>query len=412
MPPGITRHIPGEAAASSGPSVARGPRGLADALAAAAMELGFARVGFTPVAPFERGDRALRDWLDHGYHGSMSYLSEPGRADPQTLLESARTLVVVALPYGNAPGQPVALRAGDGRVLAGTIARYARGRDYHLVLKQRLHALADRAATLAGRAVLARACVDTAPLLEREAASRAGVGFQAKNTLVIAPGLGSFVLLGELLLDVELEPSTPVEPRCGSCRACLDACPTGAFVGAHVLDARRCISYLTIEHTGVIPLEHRAPIGTRVFGCDVCQDVCPFNASTAARPSEPELSPRADLAPVDLIKLLELSSAGYRKLVKRTALRRASRETLARNAAIALGNCRSVEAEAPLARALSGHAAPIVRGHAAWALGELCATLGGLGELSLRALDEAERGDADGWVRDEAALARKRLGRS
>jgi epoxyqueuosine reductase len=179
-----------------------------------------------------------------------------------------------------------------------------------------------------------------------------------------------------------------------------------------VLDARRCISYLTIEHTGVIPLEHRASIGTRVFGCDVCQDVCPFNASTAARPSESELSPRADLAPVDLIGLLELSSAGYRKLVKRTALRRTSRETLARNAAIALGNCRSVEAEAPLARALSGHAAPIVRGHAAWALGELCAALGGLCELSLRALDEAERGDTDGWVRDEATLARKRLGGS
>jgi len=410
MEQGTTRHFPRdfpEPGSASGPSVAPGSAELAEALGAAALELGFARVGFAPVEPFERGRRALERWLERGFHGEMAYLaSGEQRSDPRSLLASARTLIVVVLAYPGSRSETVPLKTRSGRVLGGTIARYARGHDYHLLLKERLHALADRAAALVGRPVLARACVDTAPLLEREAASRAGVGFQAKNTLVIAPGLGSFVLLGELLLDVEVAPSAPLEPRCGSCRACLDACPTGAFVDAHLLDARRCISYLTIEYSGVIPLEFRSAIGTRVFGCDVCQEVCPFNASAAPRPTAPEFAARPELVPVDLVELLELTSSRYRKFVKRTALRRSSRQTLARNAAIALGNLRRPEAEAPLVRALERHGFAIVRGHAAWALGELGSNLT---ELGRAALAQAEKSDVDPWVREEAAAALGRL---
>jgi len=248
-------------------------------------------------------------------------------------------------------------------------------------------------------------CVDTAPLLEHEIARAAGLGFSGKSTLTIVPGLGSYVLLGELITELELTPSEPVKAGCGGCRACLDACPTGAFVDAHVLDARRCISYLTIENQGVIPRELRSRLGTRVFGCDVCQEVCPFNASSTPKPGAPELEPRPALATLDLVGLLELGAAGYRKLVRRTALRRVTRDTLARNAAVALGNTRDERAVPPLARALGSHSSPLVRAHAAWALGEL----GELATDARNALAQAAAGDADADVREEASLSLVRL---
>jgi epoxyqueuosine reductase len=299
------------------------------------------------------------------------------------------------------------LRASkSGSPLCGSVGRYARGEDYHLVMKRKLTALAERCEVLAGRPLRSRVCVDTAPLLEHEVARAAGLGFSGKSTLTIVPGVGTWVLLGELLLDVELPPSAPLPQGCGSCRACLDACPTGAFVDAHVLDARRCISYLTIENQGEIPRELRAPIGTRVFGCDVCQEVCPFNASQAARTRAPELAPRPELDVIDLVGLLELGAASYRKLVKRSALRRAPRATLARNAAIALGNTRDPRAAAPLERALENDPSALVRSHAAWALGELGAAAGATGKA---ALESAAHSDADPSVREEAALAMARL---
>jgi epoxyqueuosine reductase len=391
------------------PAPESGPPTQADLCArisAAALELGFARVGFARVERFDEAGSRLRTWLASGYHGELSYLAEGGeRDDPSALLPGAKTLVAVALSYAEPPPL-AALRAGsDGPALTGSVARYARGEDYHLVMKQKLSALAERCEELVGRPVAARACVDTAPLLEHEVARRAGLGFSAKSTLTIVPGLGSWVLLGELLLDIELPASEPVRAGCGGCRACLDACPTGAFVEAHVLDARRCISYLTIENAGPIPRELRAPIGTRVFGCDVCQEVCPFNASPAPRARAPELRARDTLGTVDLVALLELGAAGYRKLVRRTALRRVSRDTLARNAAVALGNTRDRRALAPLGRAVASHASALVRAHAAWALGEL----GFSDPDTERQLEEAERGDADPAVRAEAALALGRL---
>jgi epoxyqueuosine reductase len=299
----------------------------------------------------------------------MVYLAQPdhvdARADLRSLLASARSLVVVALAYDRNDPIPA------GR-LVGRIARYARGEDYHLVMRDRLVALADRLATELGAPVASRPCVDSAPLLEREWAERGGLGFVAKNTMLIAPGAGSYIVLGELLVDAELTATSdgPPKPRCGTCTKCLDACPTQAFVDAYVLDARRCISYLTIEHQGLIPRALRASIGTWVFGCDVCQEVCPFNAG-AGEPYDPLLTPRTvEHALPDLVRLAHLNTNQLRQLVKRTALRRVSRESLLRNVAIALGNTRSPDAVAPLLHLLA-HRSPIVRAHAVWSLRRL-----------------------------------------
>jgi epoxyqueuosine reductase len=383
-------------------------RGLTRAIGDAALELGFARVGFAPAERLNEAGRRLRTWLASGYHAELDYLAGPeDRADPKTVLPGAKTVIAVALSYAPAP---TPLRKGrDGPELAGTVARYARSEDYHLVMKRKLGELAERVEALAGEPVATRICVDTAPILEHATAEVAGVGFGGKSTLTIVPGLGTWVLLGELVVGIELDPSEPVPAGCGSCRACLDACPTGAFVSAGVLDARRCISYLTIENQGPIPVELRDKIGTRVFGCDVCQEVCPFNASQAPRPRAPELEPRPELESVDLVRLLDMGSADHRKLVKRSALRRANRATLARNAAVALGNSHDPRASLPLEHALSSHPSALVRSHAAWALGELGAARS---PSAQGALGRAAEGDADEGVRLEARAALARLASS
>ncbi|HEX6276536.1 MAG TPA: tRNA epoxyqueuosine(34) reductase QueG [Polyangiaceae bacterium] len=381
-------------------------RALTRDVATAALALGFARVGFAPAERLNEAAARLRSWLASGYHGELEYLAGPGdRADPRELLPGAKTVVAVALSY--APDKTPLRRDREGPALSGTVARYARGEDYHLVMKQKLAELAARLDAIAGEPVAHRICVDTAPLLEHGIAHAAGIGFGGKSTLTIVPGLGTWILLGELIVGIELDPSEPVPAGCGTCRACLDACPTAAFVEAGVLDARRCISYLTIENQGPIPVELRPKIGTRVFGCDVCQDVCPFNASPAPRPRAPELDPRPALETVDLERLLALGSAEHRKLVKRTALRRSTRATLARNAAVALGNTRDPRASPPLERALAQHPSPLVRSHAAWALGEL----GAHASSGARpALARAVREDESDAVRHEAEAALARLG--
>ncbi|HEY5924713.1 MAG TPA: tRNA epoxyqueuosine(34) reductase QueG [Kofleriaceae bacterium] len=339
-------------------------------VAAIARELGFVRAAIVPIeAP--RRHALYTSWLAAGHAGEMAYLARADhmqpRADLRALLDSAQSLVVVALAYDRVDPIPVE------SLLRGRIARYARGEDYHLVMRDKLVLLADRIASELGRPVASRPCVDSAPVLEREWAERAGLGFVAKNTMLIAPGAGSYIVLGELLLDVELPPTAPAEipkPRCGSCRSCLDACPTGAFVDAYVLDARRCISYLTIEHHGVIPRELRASIGTWVFGCDVCQEVCPFNAG-AGEPYDPLLTPRSiEHALPSLVALASAPTNQLRQLVKRTALRRVPRAVLLRNVAVALGNTRSPDA-VPALVTLLAHREPLVRAHAVWALAKL-----------------------------------------
>lgn len=370
-----------------------------------ALALGFARIGFVPVTRSEEAAAHLERFRQQGFAGEMQYLATGDRDDPTQLLPGAKSVVVAAIAYGRPDLLP--LRRADTGPL-GQVAGYARGQDYHPVMKAKLARLAERIATLAGRSILARACVDTAPLLERDLARRAGLGFVGKSAMLITPGLGSTLLLGELLLDLELEPLVRVNQQtegCGECRACLDACPTGAFVGPYRLDARRCISYLTIEYQGTIPEELRRPIGRRVFGCDVCQGVCPFNASTRPRPASLDLVPLTRLTTLDLVELLFIGSAAYRRLVRKTALRRASRATLQRNAAVALGNTNDPRAVPPLVLAVSTHPVGIVRAHAAWALGELCAYLDQPAREALR--EASQRLNAP-----EAAEARSALSRS
>lgn len=382
----------------------RGPE-LTAACLRTASDLGFVRAGVASLDPFPAGRRRLEAFVRQGFHGSMEYLEPspegPERHTPRALFPEGKSLISVALPYPSPSLVP--LRASASGAPIGAVANYARGTDYHIVLKQRLLALGDSLASLAGVPVTSRACVDTAPLLERDLAVRAGYAFFGKNTLCIAPGAGSHFLLGELIVDVELPGDTPAQPDgCGTCRACLDACPTNAFVGPYQLDARRCVSYLTIEHTGDIPRPLREGIGTRVFGCDECQAVCPYNKSAKPRPSEPEFQPRKAWDAPSLIDLLGLTSSGYKKLVRRTALRRANRDQLARNAVVALGNSGDAAAVVPLEGAARAHRSPIVRRHATWALGRLATAFGHSGAVGAL---ERLRSEGDPEIAEEAHLA-------
>ena len=378
----------------------------AEAVIAAARSEGFHRASVIPVeAP--RRHELYRGWLAAGYHGEMAYLAAPEhialRSDLRQLASEAKTVVVVALAYDRK--DPPA----DGLVqLRGRIARYARGEDYHMVLRDKLVRLADKLAVQLGAPVASRPCVDAAPVLEREFSERGALGFVAKNTMLIAPGLGSYVVLGELLLDVEITATQTVEaskPRCGSCRSCLDACPTGAFVDAYVLDARRCISYLTIEHRGSIPRELRAAMGTWIFGCDICQEVCPFNAgSGGSSEPAPELVARdLEHALPDLVAMATQPSNQLRRFVRRTSMRRASRDQLLRNVAVALGNTADARAVPALAHLLV-HRSQLVREHAAWGLGQL-ARQAALCADANAALTSALVGETDPIVRDEITAA-------
>lgn len=405
LPAGAARYEPRELPAA--PPLGRSE--LSHAIREAALGLGFSRVGFCPIEPFADAGRAFARWLGEGYHGEMAFLSGDGRTDPRALLPRAKTLIVVALAYHRggtlAPSPlPRPPLGSDAAALSprALVARYARGADYHGVMKQRLRALADRCAELSGRPLIARPCVDTAPLLEREAARRAGIGFIAKNTMAIVPGLGSYVLLGELLIDIELDiAATPASAAagCGSCRTCLDACPTGAFVDAYTLDARRCISYLTIELRGPIPRELRPAIGRWVFGCDICQEVCPYNRSPKPRPSDPALAPRPGTSDLELCQLLAIGSAAHRRLVRNSALKRINRACLQRNAAVALGNSRDPGVVPALTAALRANPSALVRGHVAWALGRIG------DEAAASALADARGRETDGFVLEEIELA-------
>ncbi|MGE0328031.1 MAG: tRNA epoxyqueuosine(34) reductase QueG [Polyangiaceae bacterium] len=388
LPAGARIHSP------KGSGSALGSGELLAELTARAHALGLSQLAVTSAAPLEQAETRWREWLAQGRQGAMSYLSDGERADPRSLLPTAKSVICVAMPYAtNSEIVPADRLAAKPPEAQGQLAGYAQGRDYHPLLWNRLLALADILADLTGEAILARPCVDTAPLLERALAARAGLGFVGKNGLIIAPGGTSLLLLGELLVDFELPLGAAIKDRCGECTKCLDACPTAAFVGPYVLDAKRCISYLTIELQDSIPRELRAPIGTRVFGCDVCQAVCPFNSPSArARAGcAPELaSSREGLS---LIGLLELGASRYRSVVRRTALRRVSRVQLARNAAVALGNLGDPQHTDALFRAALGHSSVLVREHAAWALGRLGA------ESELRTLCDSQQPEA---VRVEA----------
>src|SRR5688500_263666 len=305
------------------------------------------------------------EWLSRGYAGDMHYLERgaEARRDTRRPFDGARSAVVVALDCG-------------GREPGGPVARYARGDDYHDVMVDRLRELHRQVREWVGSDVRGKAYVDTGPILERDLARRAGLGWFGKNTLLIHPRIGSFFFLGSLVLDLDLAPDASFdEDRCGTCTRCLDACPTGALVEPRVLDARRCISYLTIELRGAMPEELRSAVGELVYGCDICQNVCPWNVRfSRGLPDASPFTPREALGNKDARALarglLALSQTEFSGAFKLSPMKRAKLRGLQRNAAVVLGNVGTTDDVAVLTRALD-HAEPLVREHAAWALAKL-----------------------------------------
>ncbi|MCS7050405.1 MAG: tRNA epoxyqueuosine(34) reductase QueG [Thermomicrobium sp.] len=340
-----------------------------DELRDLARSVGLALVAIAHAEPFPGLADLLRARIREGYLRGMDWFDErraETAADPRALHPTVRSFISVALPYWLPD-----IRPPDDGIPRGRIARYAWGRDYHRVLRDRMRQLHRLLEHRLGRPIEARFLVDTARIVDREVAVRAGLGWQGKNTLVIVPQHGSWVLLGELLVDIDLEPNTPLRPRCGRCRRCLDDCPTGALVAPYALFAPRCISYLTIEHRGPIPWELRPLMGNWVFGCDLCQEVCPYTA--AARPADdPVVRPeRLEHCYPSLTWLLRMTESEFRDVYRGRPVLRTKRAGLARNAAVALGNIGDARHLDVLEETLQGHDQPLVRSHAAWAMARI-----------------------------------------
>lgn len=329
-----------------------------------ASELGFQQLGIADV-DLGQHPRYLQRWLAAGYHGDMAYMSRHGtrRSHPEQLVPGTLRVLSLRMDYWQDDTRPLTLLEQPERAY---ISRYSLGRDYHRLLRKRLARLARRIQAETGGNY--RAFVDSAPVLERAIAERAGLGWIAKNTMLINPQAGSWFFLGEIYTDVPLPVDPPEQPnRCGSCRACLDICPTRAFVGPYQLDARRCISYLTIEHFGSIDEELRPLMGNRIFGCDDCQLVCPWN-KFARVSAEPDFRPRHQLEDADLVDLFGWEEAEFLQKTEGSAIRRIGYERWLRNLAIALGNAGSSEAVVPALRARAEHPSALVREHVHWAL--------------------------------------------
>ncbi len=334
-----------------------------------ARALGFDLVGIAAADPADGLER-LHHWLDRGFAGEMKYMHRQASdcSDPTSILPGVRSVVMVAMNYKPAEG----VSTQDNADTQGKVARYARGQDYHDVLRARLNKFLAwvqmEVPDCRGRGV-----VDTAPLLERDFARRAGLGWFGKNTMLLNRRLGSYFLLGALLLDCELRcDSAHQTSHCGTCTACLDACPTAAFPEPGVLDSRRCLSYLTIELRRDVPVEMRPAMKDWLFGCDICQEVCPWNRKAPAG-VEPGLQPRADLEEIDLHELFELSEDAFRHRFKNTALWRARRRGLLRNAALILGNRGDQAALPALEKALSDPD-EVIREAARWAIERLASS--------------------------------------
>jgi epoxyqueuosine reductase len=325
-----------------------------------AYAVGFDLAGIAPLGPAETAS-AFDRWIEAGYAGDMHYLerSAERRRDTRAAVPAAQSAIVVGLDYG-------------GRAPPGPIARYARGNDYHDVMLAKLDELQRLLGQEAGAPVHGRAYVDTGPILERDLARRAGLGWFGKNTNLINPERGSFFFIGALFVDLALRPDAPfATDHCGTCTRCLDACPTAAFTSAHSLDATRCISYLTIETKGAIPAELRPLIGDLLYGCDICQDVCPWNEKFSLALREDALRPRPPTAGKDARTLardiLGMTEEDFRLAFKGSPMKRARLRGLKRNAAVVLGNIGVPEDVDTLTRALEDPET-LVREHAAWAL--------------------------------------------
>lgn len=343
------------------------PGEMAARLESWALEAGFDRAGVAGVEPVERGEVYLR-WLEDDAHAGMGYLRNriEARLEPERILEGARSVLCVALQYEPLEGGPQTGGPVPDNDLWPGVAKYAYGRDYHNLMGKRLKKLARRIRDeLPGTDT--RWYVDTGPVLERELAARAGIGVQGKNTCLLSRQ-GSWFLLGELFLTLELPPAAPLTDLCGRCTRCLGHCPTGALTEPYRLDSNLCISYWTIEHRGAIPEPMREQIGEWVFGCDVCQDVCPWNVREQEPADHPDLHLPPRRAELDLIRLLAMTEGEYQERFRGNAMKRARLEGLKRNAATVMGNRREERYVEPLRRALEEETDPAVREHAAWAL--------------------------------------------
>jgi epoxyqueuosine reductase len=356
---------------------------------AAAHAQGFAMVGFASIRPLDERRDFYRRWLNDGRHGSMGYLArEPERRfDPGVLDARFRSVVSLAYPY-HSPSPPKL----DWRAeLRGRIAAYALGPDYHDVVLKKARAVADVVGEIRD-GIVTRAYVDTGPVFEREWAAEARLGWFGKNTTMLNREHGSYYFLAEIFTDLELEPTRgPYREHCGTCTRCLDLCPTGALADGYLMEPRLCISYLTIENRGAIPRELRPKLGNWIFGCDICQEVCPWNEPFAEKVA-PELMP-------SMPELMALEDAGFSRRFSKSAVKRAKRRGLLRNVAVALGNSGNRDAVPILARAMEHEPEPLIRSHAAWALGVLG------GAIAKPTLERARKRDIDSDVAAEIDLA-------
>jgi epoxyqueuosine reductase len=341
------------------------PEKLANQIKSWGVELGFQQLGITDVE-LEYAESRLKEWLGAQYHGEMDYMARHGnrRSRPAELVPNTIRVISARMDFLPDEKTPPAaiLEKGD----RAYIARYALGRDYHKVLRKRLQKLADRIESTVGP-VGYRVFVDSAPVMEKPLAEKAGLGWIGKHTNIINKQSGSWFLLGEIFTDLPLPPDSPATDHCGSCRACMDICPTAAIVEPYVVDARRCISYLTIELKGTIPVEFRAAIGNRIFGCDDCQLVCPWN-KFARVSDEADFAPRHHLDSANLVTLFGWTEKQWEKNTAGSALRRPGYEGWLRNIAVALGNAPASESILRALKSRANHGSAIVREHVEWAL--------------------------------------------
>jgi epoxyqueuosine reductase len=340
--------------------------GIREAIRGQALAMGFDAVGFAEAQLADAARADLADYIGRGYHGDMGWLAhtQERRGNPRALWAEARSVVVLGLNYGG--DDPLAAKVDPE---TGVVSVYARGGDYHDTVKKRLKALARWIAERWPGEL--KVFVDTAPVMEKPLAQQAGIGWQGKHTNLVSREYGSWLFLGEIYLSLELEPDMPEQDHCGMCRRCLDACPTDAFPAPYRIDARRCISYLTIEHKGPIPLELRPLIGNRIFGCDDCLAVCPWNKFAQAG-HEPAFLAREELTAPRLAGLARLDDAGFRARFAGSSVKRTGRNRFLRNVLIAIGNAPEPAPELiDAARHCLDDGSPLVRGAAVWAYGRI-----------------------------------------
>ncbi len=345
---------------------------LTHAIKEQAKQLGFSLVGVTTSEILPHAD-VFESWLELGRHGEMTYLDSPRsrecRAHPDLLFPECRSVLVLGVRYPAPPSQLP--NTGNEHRPHGKFAAYAWGEDYHHTLPNRLRSLVEFIEGQVGHVVPNRWYADTGPILERELAQRAGLGWIGKNTCLINPHAGSYFLLAEILLGIDLEPDPPfVADRCGTCSRCIATCPTGCILPDRTLDARRCIAYLTIELKGSIPPEMRPKLDGWVFGCDVCQQVCPWNHFASTK-GDPAYNTTWIISNPDLVEQMRLQSSEFNQMFRRSPIRRTKRRGYLRNIAVVLGNLRYLESVPPLTEVLLGDPDPLVRAHAAWALGQI-----------------------------------------